>query len=489
MIKLNNLNTLVDIIDEFDNIDEMEHMDENMKKDKEDLIETLQIFIDDFLESNPRVYESYEFENDIYKHVDEMFAASYDNEQNIFQKFDISELIDEAIDIYFCTHKPRAYRNTFYPCDADYKQLEKNINRNMKKEQPEQKTKAWYEFRHGMLTASSIWKCLSSDGIKNNLIYQKCLPNDKNSSRGVNINSAMHWGHKYEPLSIMLYENEHKTKIAEVGCVRHDTLDFIGASPDGINIKKNHPLYGRALEIKNPVSRELSGIPKFDYWIQMQIQMEVWNFEEVDFLETVFKEYETEEEFNKDGTYNFTEDGKRKGVIVVFSGQQPIYEYMPFDLTCEEGEEWINNIIDKNTQHYSWIQNIYWYLDDISCVLVPRHKKWFEAALPSFQRVWDTIKQERKDGYSHRAPKTRVKKEKVITKSVETQTFDFGQDCEQEHDYEQEHNQAEPFENFKINTAVSSQNNTKILESNSSNIKVLRIRTESFNQAKDDVAQ
>ena len=29
------------------------------------------------------------------------------------------------------------------------------------------------------------------------------------------------------------------------------------------------------LEIKNPVSREITGIPKEEYWIQMQLQMEM----------------------------------------------------------------------------------------------------------------------------------------------------------------------------------------------------------------------
>ena len=44
---------------------------------------------------------------------------------------------------------------------------------------------------------------------------------------------------------------------------------------------------------KNPTTRKLSGTPKKEYWIQMQLQMEVWDLDECDFLETVFKEYET----------------------------------------------------------------------------------------------------------------------------------------------------------------------------------------------------
>ena len=49
------------------------------------------------------------------------------------------------------------------------------------------------------------------------------------------------------------------------------------------------------LEIKNIVNREITGIPKKEYWVQMQMQMEVCAiYEECDFLETRFKEYENE---------------------------------------------------------------------------------------------------------------------------------------------------------------------------------------------------
>ena len=41
------------------------------------------------------------------------------------------------------------------------------------------------------------------------------------------------------------------------------------------------------LEVKNPVSREITGMPKKAYWAQMEIQMEVWDLNECDFLETV----------------------------------------------------------------------------------------------------------------------------------------------------------------------------------------------------------
>ena len=43
----------------------------------------------------------------------------------------------------------------------------------------------------------------------------------------------------YEPLT-MLYEAKNDTKIDEFGCIQHPIYDFIGASPDGINVKEGN---------------------------------------------------------------------------------------------------------------------------------------------------------------------------------------------------------------------------------------------------------
>ena len=71
------------------------------------------------------------------------------------------------------------------------------------------------------------------------------------------------------------------------------------------------------LEIKNIVNRTLSGIPKYEYWIQMQLQMEVCNLDYCDFLECKFIEYDTYEDYMKDGSYNETNNFMQKGIILV----------------------------------------------------------------------------------------------------------------------------------------------------------------------------
>ena len=169
------------------------------------------------------------------------------------------------------------------------------------------------------------------------------------------------------------------------------------------------------VEVKNPVSRKLTGIPKKDYWVQMQHQMEVCDLNECDFLETIFKSYENETEFNNDGTFTKTADGKQKGIMIRFyDNKEPIYEYAPLNITKHEFEVWYAETMDKN-KDLTWIENIYWYLEDISIVLVTRNEKWYNKALPKMIETWNTIIKERKEGFDHRKPN---KREKAPPKSL-----------------------------------------------------------------------
>ena len=145
----------------------------------------------------------------------------------------------------------------------------------------------------------------------------------------------------------------------------------------------------------------------------MQMQMECCGLEECDFLETRFKEYDSEEEFNKDGSFKKTKDKNYKGIIVQFHDmiKGALYEYSPFQCNKDTFEKWYDKIMDKN-RNLTWSRNIYWFLDEYSCILVPRNREWFQYSLPKFKRIWNIIKKERVEGYDHRRPKKRKPKEK-----------------------------------------------------------------------------
>lgn len=390
-------------------------------KDIDEFKEGILYFIDDFINQNIRLYKEYDFETILFEEIYDIVSQTYSSiidDSNI--DFSLEHHIFDAIEIYFYKNNSfRSYSGTTIVQNPDKSKIKKLLKKYENVEQPEQQTKEWFEFRREGLSASDIWKSLDTPSQKNNLIYSKCKDIDMTKKQSVNIHSAFHNGHKYEPLSIMQYEFDYDTVVGEFGCIKHEKYNFLRASPDGINIKEDSSLYGRLVEVKNPVSRKLTGIPKKEYWIQMQLQMEVWDLDECDFLETVYKDYPSEEEFYKDGeSFTRTADGKRKGIIIqFFYNDKPHYEYPPVDISKNDYEIWYNKIMEKNS-HMSWVTNCYWYLQDYSCVLVPRNKKWFNTVYPDFKNLWDTVLKERESGFEHRKPKKKNVKKKLTPNSL-----------------------------------------------------------------------
>ena len=95
---------------------------------------------------------------------------------------------------------------------------------------------------------------------------------------------------------------------------------------------------------------------------------------------------------------------------------QPIYEYAPLGIVKhnEDMEQWQEDIMEKHN-HLTWIKNIYWKLDQVSCVLVLRNKLWFSSALKELKEIWNIIEEEKVSGnYINRGPKkstqSRIKK-------------------------------------------------------------------------------
>ena len=159
----------------------------------------------------------------------------------------------------------------------------------------------------------------------------------------------------------------------------------------------------------------------------MQIQMEVCNLEECDFVETKFKEYDNYEQFKND-KYKI-----EKGMIIVFikDGNELAYEYSPlFSNKPDDLEKFTNSVYDKynfkdgNLENgkYRWFKNIYWYLDTFSCVLVPRNHKWFSVAEDKIKHFWENVLKERKNPSSHLKYKSKSKTNSmnVIKTSSET---------------------------------------------------------------------
>jgi putative phage-type endonuclease len=389
--------------------------------DDNDIIDILEC-MDEYINENPKLISESDFHEIFLQDMNEMFPCC--------------EIIEEIIDLFYILFFPKRSENSEGQKEAEG-QKETDEQKKQKREeikhkidylhsQPQhiQRTPEWYDFRNNLITASNAYKIFETTATRNQIIYEKCSAFTKRetniediATQHINTESPLHWGQKYEPVSVLIYEKVITSKIEEFGCIKHSNYDFLGASPDGIITNPTSPIYGRMLEIKNIVNREIDGIPKKEYWIQMQLQMEVCNLNECDFLETQFIEYENESDFIHDYEidaesethFTQTNNGELKGIIMYFSKEGiPTYIYKPLDMNKSEFDLFESETIAKmEAIDITWIKNIYWKLKTYSCVLVKRNRRWFQDNISEIQDIWNIIKRERTGDYSHRGPNKR----------------------------------------------------------------------------------
>ena len=375
--------------------------------DDADVIDMLEC-MDEYINEHPKIITDPDF--------DEIFL------QDMQILFPCCENIEEIIELFHMWFLPkRSQQDDEEELKEESQYIQQKIAYLHSQPQHTQRTPEWYEFRNNLITASNAYKIFETTATRNQLIYEKCTAfakmnknEEKEKETPVNIETTLHWGQKYEPVSVLVYEKMCGTKVEEFGCIKHSNYDFLGASPDGIITDSASRKYGRMLEIKNIVNREIDGIPKKEYWIQMQLQMEVCDLNDCDFLETQFIEYENEEDFINDYEigeepethFTQTSNGELKGIIMYFSKDGiPTYIYKPLDMNKTEFDVCENKQMEES--ELTWIKNIYWKLKTHSCVLVKRNRRWFQDNVSEIQDLWDIIKRERVEDFSHRAPNKR----------------------------------------------------------------------------------
>lgn len=376
------------------------------------IVEDMMAHLDAYVCDNPLVFSAPDFHDTVHDVLHEYFeglhvfeASNLDLEADALCRFCES--------IYFKWVVPaRECDGTFIRKPPNVAVIDAKLAHIRAKPQPDQRTPEWYRFRHDLITASNAWKAFESQACRNQLIYEKCKPllQCGQEREYVNTASPMHWGQKYEPVSRMIYEHLYQTKVDDFGCLQHDAHAFLGASPDGINVDPASQRYGRMLEIKNIVNRDITGIPKKEYWIQMQLQMETADLNECDFLETQFSE-------EGDDDPRDPINALMTGTMIYFMKDgRPHYEYEPIG---SKTEAWFNDAMERNQAHM-WMKTIHWRLEKMSCVLVLRNRLWFQHAIPVLADVWQTVETERANplDQEHRAPKRRLNTANAATNTA-----------------------------------------------------------------------
>lgn len=142
-------------------------------------------------------------------------------------------------------------------------------------EYAEQRSQEWLDLRDNMITASDIASAIGDNHYEtpDALVKKKVL---RTKWAG---NAATAHGTLLEPIVRDLYDARFGRKSHEIGLVTHRDYPWLGASPDGVTED------GILIEIKCPLTRKIdSKVPKH-YLPQVQLQLEVTDLEECDFVQ------------------------------------------------------------------------------------------------------------------------------------------------------------------------------------------------------------
>ena len=255
----------------------------------------------------------------------------------------------------------------------------------------EQRSLEWHAIRKGLITASDFAQCLGKGkfGSANQFYKSKCGYEEKTFDMTI---PALRWGVRYEESANMIYKMKLNVEVFEFGVLPHQSINFIGASPDGISD------LGIMLEIKCPWKRKKTETIPEQYYYQIQGQLEVCNLDECDYLECYFKEYETYEEMEEDMLCLY------KGVILENKDDTYLYGQIN-DLSYGQGT-------------YDNYKNVYFYgMKDYFLKRVTRDKEFFKEIIVDLENVWKNVlhyRSSEEDYNSAIKSKERVKKKPTL---------------------------------------------------------------------------
>lgn len=385
-------------------------LDEDKKCMKLKNYKDLEIAISDFLKLNEIGNESLEDEveiNEIASVIETIYKDVYCYQE---ASSDISDLIVKMLKTQIQVDPPEYIQSEIDFLELKQKQLEKIP-------QPEQRSSEWYEYRNNRLTASDLWSIVDwNDSKVHDILKKKCGIETKYS-----LGPALLHGIKFEPVATSIYEKRKGVEIIEFGCLPHPFIPYFGASPDGICgfNSKNKNYVGRMLEIKCPKSRVITGFIPEGYRAQMQGQLEVCELEFCDFLECDFQMYKSKADFLQDVFVSETGQrdsskntkGFEKGVIFEIYNTTTkgyTFKYADTDFASEEEfDKWEDPLIDMilDSDDLEHVGTTFWYLNNISIVLVKRDKKWFQRSFEKIKKFWEAVEDARINGIPEKKKK------------------------------------------------------------------------------------
>jgi len=269
-----------------------------------------------------------------------------------------------------------------------------------KRPQIEQRTEEWYANFSHVLTASEFSNLFASPKKWSDFVMAKARPSRDDRARRLaqptDEMTAIAWGIRFEPVVKQILEFKDRSRIYESGRLRHPTNPFLAASPDGIIESAANPKQvGRLVEIKCPYSRAIGGEVPFEYWIQMQIQMEVTDIDECEYVEV-----DIISERPKVGIVDLS-GCSIKGTLYLL--KQIVEEDAPFDYKYLYGD--IGSTQIPSVDGYETQECIVWGLKRMHRKVIHRDRSWFESTKPWQDAFWTDVDRVKKGEELPQTPK------------------------------------------------------------------------------------
>jgi putative phage-type endonuclease len=195
----------------------------------------------------------------------------------------------------------------------------------------------WHNSRKKTITSTNVPAILEFDEYRTrHELYQSKKKELEYIVVSDNLNDPTVWGNKFEPIARELTEKRYNITINTTGLKYHKEYEWLGASPDGIG---DYPNHSRILfEFKSPIWRKLSQEIPFSYWIQTQIQMEVWDIDYCLYSEHKFALYDNKTAYELDNRVD-------KGVIGLTDPISYWYLINNWDVMIKRDREWFNKVL------------------------------------------------------------------------------------------------------------------------------------------------
>jgi putative phage-type endonuclease len=293
------------------------------------------------------------------------------------------DILSDALEIF-----TREAENTSWKTMTVDERVEK-VNELKSLPQIPQRSQEWFENYGKVLTASEFSALFAMNKRRRDLVYSKSHPSQESQNNyrhacPTDEMNAIGWGIRFEPVIKQILETKDKCTVFEPGRIQHPTNTHLAASPDGIIEKANNPQQlARLIEIKCPYSRVIGKEIPSDYWIQMQIQMEVTDVDECEYIEAnlISKRANQSEPLDlSEATYTGT----------VYLLKQIVEEGEPFDYKYVYGDIGLSEV-PLFPDGYECVETIPWGLRSWYRKVIQRDRHWYEGTLPWQEAFWRDV--------------------------------------------------------------------------------------------------